>query len=167
MLIAEKREQIGGITAIPGAVNLLKNLPQHSWAVVTSADWGLAANRLEITGIPEAPMLIATEDVAHGKPNPDGFQLAAQNLVSPQPRLSSLKIRRAGCLVRSPLPTPSGQRHRSHRNGLRVSAPFESNMMALRRNSSSPYRASARQQFKFTISTGSSSSAGSNPNTWP
>ena len=80
MLIAKKREQIGGITAIPSAVNLLKNLPQHSWAVVTSADWGLAANRLEITGIPEAPMLIAEEDVARRKPNPDGFQLAAQNL---------------------------------------------------------------------------------------
>jgi len=79
-LIAEEREQVEGISAIPGAVELLARLPSQSWAVVTSADRALAAKRMQIAGLPEAPVLIAAEDVERGKPNPDGFQLAAQKL---------------------------------------------------------------------------------------
>ncbi|MBT5494198.1 MAG: HAD hydrolase-like protein, partial [Alphaproteobacteria bacterium] len=37
-LIAEEREQLEGISAIPGSVELLARLPSQSWAVVTSAD---------------------------------------------------------------------------------------------------------------------------------
>ena len=35
---------------------------------------------MQIAGLPEAPVLIAAEDVKRGKPNPDGFQLAAEKL---------------------------------------------------------------------------------------
>ena len=45
-LIAEEREQVEGISAIPGAVELLARLPSQSWAVVTSADRALAAKRM-------------------------------------------------------------------------------------------------------------------------
>ena len=79
-LISEEREQVEGITAIPGAVDFLADLPSQSWAVVTSADRTLAIKRMQIAGIPEAPVLIAAEDVERGKPNPDGYQLATQTL---------------------------------------------------------------------------------------
>lgn len=79
-IFTEAREQVDGITAIPGAVDLLASLPSHSWAVVTSADRALATKWMQIAGIPEAPVLIAAEDVERGKPNPDGFRLATQNL---------------------------------------------------------------------------------------
>ena len=80
MLVAEERAQLEGISAIPGSVELLARLPSQSWAMVTSADRTLAPKRMQIAGLPEGPVLIAAEDVKHGKPNPDGFQLAAEKL---------------------------------------------------------------------------------------
>ena len=35
---------------------------------------------MQVAGLPKAPLLIAAEDVKHGKPNPGGFQLAAEKL---------------------------------------------------------------------------------------
>jgi sugar-phosphatase len=137
-LIAEAREQIEGITTIPSGGDLIKNLPHASWAAVTSANPALAAKRSEIAGIPEAPMLIAEEDVARRKPNPDGFQLAAQNLgksvtasIVFEDSPSGLEAgRRAGCrtiaitaTLKATLLEPP--------DGSRVSAPFKSNMTAL------------------------------------
>ena len=80
MLVAEDRAQLEGISAIPSPVKLLARLPSQSWAVITSADRALATKRMQIAGLPEAPVLIAAEDVKRGKPNPDGFQLAAEKL---------------------------------------------------------------------------------------
>jgi sugar-phosphatase len=52
------------------------------WAVVTSADRRLAAARLGAAGI-EAPALVTVEDVSVGKPDPEGFLLAARRLAVP------------------------------------------------------------------------------------
>ena len=52
-LIAEEREQLEGISAIPGSVELLARLPSQSWAVVTSADRALATKRMQIAGHPK------------------------------------------------------------------------------------------------------------------
>lgn len=46
------------------------------WAVVTSADARLATARLHAAGI-DPPLLITIEDVTAGKPDPEGYRLAA------------------------------------------------------------------------------------------
>lgn len=49
------------------------------WAVVTSADTRLAKARLDAAGI-NPPLLITLEDVAAGKPDPEGYLTAAARL---------------------------------------------------------------------------------------
>jgi sugar-phosphatase len=73
-------EDVEGIVAIAGAAEFLAALPTGRWAVVTSAPQALALRRIEAAGLPPPPLLIAAEDVEHGKPAPDCFQLAAKRL---------------------------------------------------------------------------------------
>ena len=49
------------------------------WAVVTNAHLRLARARLGAAGI-EAPVIVSFEDVAHGKPHPQGYLLGARRL---------------------------------------------------------------------------------------
>jgi alpha-glucosidase len=65
----------------PGAHLLIEVLGRLGlpWAVVTSADRRLAAARLGAAGI-EPPLLVTVEDVSAGKPDPQGFALAARRL---------------------------------------------------------------------------------------
>ncbi|WP_158913956.1 HAD-IA family hydrolase [Caulobacter sp. S45] len=73
-------EDVEGVEAIAGAGAFLASLPAERWAVVTSASRALAMRRLQAAGLPSPPLLITAEDVAHGKPAPDCFRLAAQRL---------------------------------------------------------------------------------------
>jgi len=73
-------EDVEGIEAIAGAAAFLAALPRHQWGIVTSAPRALALRRIEAAGLPVPPLLIAAEDVEHGKPAPDGFVLAAEKL---------------------------------------------------------------------------------------
>lgn len=68
---------LDGIIAIPGAATLLASLPPTSWALVTSASRELAINRMNAAGLPLPAVMICAEDVATGKPSPDGFLKAA------------------------------------------------------------------------------------------
>ena len=65
----------------PGAATLLDVLDRRGvpWAVVTSADVRLATARLDAAGI-SPPVLITTDDVPVGKPDPAGYVLAAELL---------------------------------------------------------------------------------------
>jgi HAD superfamily hydrolase (TIGR01509 family) len=69
------------IVAAPGAAQLLAVLANRAlpWAVVTSADERLAKARLSAAGI-AAPMLLTIADVSAGKPDPEGYLLAAERL---------------------------------------------------------------------------------------
>jgi sugar-phosphatase len=69
----------GGVKALPGARELLAGLPADRWAVVTSASRQLSGARLAAVGI-RPPLLIAADDVVHGKPDPEPFLLAARRL---------------------------------------------------------------------------------------
>ncbi|NGO44391.1 HAD-IA family hydrolase [Streptomyces ureilyticus] len=73
-------EAAGLTTALPGALDLLTSLPHGSWAVVTSGVTALARARLGAAGLPVPPVLIAADDVAGGKPAPDGYLAAAEKL---------------------------------------------------------------------------------------
>jgi len=73
-------DDIVGIEAIAGAAEFLAALSGFRWGIVTSAPRALALRRMEAAGFPVPPLLIAAEDVTHGKPAPDCFLLAAERL---------------------------------------------------------------------------------------
>ena len=69
-----------GILPARGAVSLLSALPPERLAIVTSATRELATVRLSSAGLPELEIVIAAEDVNHGKPDPEGYVKAARQL---------------------------------------------------------------------------------------
>jgi len=69
-----------GVKAIEGAAHFLQKLPASRWAIVTSAPRALALQRIQAAGLPIPDVLIAAEDVSRGKPEPDGYLLAAKKL---------------------------------------------------------------------------------------
>jgi len=72
---------VADVTAAPGAHQLLAELDRLGlpWAVVTSADVPLALIRLAAAQISPA-LLVTIDDVRHGKPDPEGYLLAARKL---------------------------------------------------------------------------------------
>jgi sugar-phosphatase len=80
LLTQAEIDAVDGITPIKGAMALLRSLPAHRWAVVTSAPRKLAVRRLGVAGIPIPRVLVSAEDVTRGKPAPDGYLLAARQL---------------------------------------------------------------------------------------
>jgi mannitol-1-/sugar-/sorbitol-6-phosphatase len=79
-LDAAELEDVGSVTALPGAAELLASLPEARWTIVTSAGRDLASLRLRSAGLPVPRMMVTSEDVPHGKPAPDGYRLAAERL---------------------------------------------------------------------------------------
>jgi len=79
--LALQYDDLGGVTALAGAHALLAVLARRGipWAVVTSSDVKLARARLGAAGI-DPPLLVTVEDVAAGKPDPEGYLLAAHRL---------------------------------------------------------------------------------------
>ncbi len=74
-------DDLSDVVAAPGAAELLAALGRTGlpWAVVTSADVRLAKARLGAAGI-DPPLLVTVEDVRRGKPDPEGYLLAAGRL---------------------------------------------------------------------------------------
>src|SRR6476646_3089166 len=62
-----------GVTALPGAADLLAHLPTDRFAIVTSATRPLAVARLGYAGIPVPRHIITANDVIYGKPSPEPF----------------------------------------------------------------------------------------------
>jgi HAD superfamily hydrolase (TIGR01509 family) len=75
-------DDVSDVLAAPGADALLAALARLGlpWAVVTSADVRLARARLGAAGLPDPPLLVTVEDVRAGKPDPEGYLLAATQL---------------------------------------------------------------------------------------
>jgi sugar-phosphatase len=92
-------DDVEGIAAIVGAAEFLAAIPSHRWAIVTSAPRELARRRIQAAGLPTPPALIAAEDVEHGKPAPDCFQLAAARLGVRADRCLVLEDSLAGILA--------------------------------------------------------------------
>lgn len=74
-------DDLSDVTPAEGAHELLTVLGQlgMSWAVVTSADLRLANACLGAASI-TAPLLVTAEDVTDGKPDPEGYLRAAEQL---------------------------------------------------------------------------------------
>ena len=79
--LALQYDDVSDVTAAPGARELLGELDRLGlpWAVVTSADPTLARVRLAAARIRPA-LLVTSEDVRAGKPDPEGYLLAARKL---------------------------------------------------------------------------------------
>jgi len=71
---------VDGIVAIAGAGAFVESLPAASIALVTSARRALALRRLELAEVPAPGVVVTAADVAHGKPAPDCYLLAASLL---------------------------------------------------------------------------------------
>ncbi|WP_410678379.1 HAD family hydrolase [Avibacterium paragallinarum] len=67
-------------TTIAGAKALLEKIPQGKWAIVTSSTESIAKTRLQYCQLPLPQALITAEKVSQGKPNPEGYLKAAQDL---------------------------------------------------------------------------------------
>lgn len=74
---------IDGVVAMDGAPELLAGLPSADWAAVTSGPRPLMSGRLLAAGLPVPEVFITAEDVTAGKPDPQGFLLAARGLGVP------------------------------------------------------------------------------------
>jgi HAD superfamily hydrolase (TIGR01509 family) len=104
----EYRKQMGSVTPLPGARELLTALTEAGvrWAIATSGRAVTARPALELLGLPEDTPMVTRDLVRHAKPDPDLF-LAAAALLDVDPRYAMvvgdsvwdlLAARRAGSL---------------------------------------------------------------------
>ena len=70
------------IMPVPGAATLIHSLPRHRWAVVTAAPRKVMESRLYGAGLPIPAVAVCAENVREGKPSPEGFLVAAQELAA-------------------------------------------------------------------------------------
>jgi mannitol-1-/sugar-/sorbitol-6-phosphatase len=68
------------LAAMPGAIDLVRSLPENRWAVVTSGSLSIAPDRLRMVGVPVPKVLITADDVINGKPHPEPYLKGAQAL---------------------------------------------------------------------------------------
>ena len=76
---------LDGICALPGAVELLQQLDAQSipWAIVTSGSIPVAHARHRAAGLPTPAVFVTAERVKRGKPQPDAYLLGAELLGLP------------------------------------------------------------------------------------
>jgi HAD superfamily hydrolase (TIGR01549 family) len=105
---AEYRKQLGSVTALPGARELLTALTEAGvrWGIATSGYAATARPALELLGLPQDTPMVTRDMVRHAKPDPDLF-LACAALLDVEPRHAMvvgdsvwdlLAARRAGAL---------------------------------------------------------------------
>jgi sugar-phosphatase len=76
-LEAEDREDV---VIMPGALALVRSIPENRWCVVTSGTRHLASTRLAMVGLPILRILVTADDVTHGKPHPEPYLNGAELL---------------------------------------------------------------------------------------
>lgn len=79
-LVAIESVQTEGVYRIDGAKELLANLPEGSWAVVTSGVRAVAELRLRHVGLPIPEVMVCADEITRGKPHPEGYLVAASQL---------------------------------------------------------------------------------------
>lgn len=76
-------EDLDGVIALPGVLQLLASLPPDRWAIVTSCTRDLAKVRIRAAGLPLPKLFLTATDVTNGKPHPEPYLKAAQGLGFP------------------------------------------------------------------------------------
>jgi sugar-phosphatase len=80
LLDAMEEIETRGLDPVPGAAGLVARLHDAQRAVVTSGSREVATLRLLTVGLPIPDVFITAEDVRRGKPDPEGYRLAAARL---------------------------------------------------------------------------------------
>ena len=73
-------EDLAGVVPLPGALDLLASLPHNRWTIVTSCTRPLAEVRIKAAGLPLPKTMITSNDIVHGKPNPEPYLKGASAL---------------------------------------------------------------------------------------
>jgi sugar-phosphatase len=73
-------EDVEGVIPLPGALEILQALPPDRWTIATSCTRQLAEVRIRAAGLPMPKHLITSDDVQHGKPDPEPYIKAAKTL---------------------------------------------------------------------------------------
>ncbi|HEV3513430.1 MAG TPA: HAD-IA family hydrolase [Candidatus Sulfotelmatobacter sp.] len=68
------------VVAMPGAVELIRSIPDGRWGVVTSGSRLLASARMQFCGLPVPEVLITADDVINGKPHPEPYLKGAERM---------------------------------------------------------------------------------------
>lgn len=76
-------EDLEGIVPLPGALDLLRSLPEDRWTIVTSCTRPLAEVRIKAAGLPLPKKMITSNDISNGKPHPEPFLKGASALGFP------------------------------------------------------------------------------------
>jgi sugar-phosphatase len=76
----EEASDQAGVSVMPGAVELVRSIPQGRWGVVTSGSRLLASARLPFCGLPVPDVLVTSDDVTNGKPHPEPYLKGAERL---------------------------------------------------------------------------------------
>jgi sugar-phosphatase len=78
--LEDEDARTGDYAAFAGASELLRSLPPHVWAVVTSNYAHRVRVRFARTGLPAPPVIVDAAAVDRGKPHPEGYLAAARIL---------------------------------------------------------------------------------------
>jgi mannitol-1-/sugar-/sorbitol-6-phosphatase len=73
-------EDLGGVIALPGALELLNSLPPERWTIVTSCTRPLAEVRIRAAGLPVPKEFVTATDISNGKPHPEPYLKGASKL---------------------------------------------------------------------------------------
>jgi sugar-phosphatase len=79
-ILQAELNDVEGLVPMDGIGDFIDRLEPHAWAVVTSATLALATVRLNAAKLPIPRVMVTAEDVRRGKPDPEGFLLAARRL---------------------------------------------------------------------------------------
>jgi sugar-phosphatase len=83
LLDAAEQADAEGLEVVRGAPEVLAGLPSGSWGIVTSGHRELAQGRLRAVGLPVPEVMVCGDEVASGKPDPEGFLTGARLLGVP------------------------------------------------------------------------------------
>jgi mannitol-1-/sugar-/sorbitol-6-phosphatase len=67
-----------GVVVMPGALDLVRSIPEGRWCVVTSGTRHVAQARLRVVGVPVPAIMVTAGDVIHGKPHPEPYLKGAE-----------------------------------------------------------------------------------------
>lgn len=79
-LVVIESNDTQGLAVYPGVLDQIAQLPKDRWSIYTSGTDSIATTRLNFAGI-EIPRIFLTADrVKNGKPAPDGYLMAAEQM---------------------------------------------------------------------------------------
>lgn len=79
-ILALEISDVDGIAPTPGALEVLEQIPDGNWGIVTSCTRPLAHARMDAAGIPRPSVLVTAEQTRSGKPHPAPYREGARRL---------------------------------------------------------------------------------------